>query len=399
MSRTEPSLPLIVVVLAITQLVGWGTLSLPAVIGEQLAQDLGLSLPAVFAGTTTNLVVTGITGSLLANVFVRYGAGRVMAVGSLIAAPGFWLLAVADGPLSYYTGWIVLGVASAAMLSTPTYILLNELAGAAAKRPIGALMLVTGLSSSVFWPITAALTGAIGWRWTVAIYGVTMIVICFPLHYFGLPQRRSDRARNERSSADGTKPANGRLTFALLVGAIVMNTLVGWGFASLVIQLLKSLGVADDVALRVGSLLGLVQMSARALDFVGGARWSGLTTAIVAGVITPLGVLSLLLGGSHGWAIAGFMLFYGAGTGAMAVARATMPLVFYDAAEFARVSSRIALPINLAAAAAPPILVAVLINYAGNAVLALVLGISLMGLALLISLALVRRRSLAAGGN
>jgi hypothetical protein len=184
-----------------------------------------------------------------------------------------------------------------------------------------------------------------------------------------------------------------------LVGAIVMNTLVGWGFASLVIQLLKSLGVADDVALRVGSLLGLVQMSARALDFVGGARWSGLTTAIVAGVITPLGVLSLLLGGSHGWAIAGFMLFYGAGTGAMAVARATMPLVFYDAAEFARVSSRIALPINLAAAAAPPILVAVLINYGGNAVLALVLGISLMGLALLICLALVRRRSLAAGGN
>ena len=44
------------------------------------------------------------------------------------------------------------------MLSTATYILLNEIAGAGAKRPIGALMLVTGLSSSLFWPITAALT-------------------------------------------------------------------------------------------------------------------------------------------------------------------------------------------------------------------------------------------------
>jgi predicted MFS family arabinose efflux permease len=400
MSRTEPSIPLIVVVLAITQLVGWGTMSLPAVIGEQLAQDLGLSLPAVFAGTTTNLVVTGITGMLLANVFVRYGAARVMAVGSLIAAPGFWLLATASGPLSYYAGWIVLGVAGAAMLSTPTYILLNEVAGAAAKRPIGALMLVTGLSSSVFWPITAALSGVIGWRWTVAIYGAAMIVVCFPLHYFGLPRQRPERARNERAGANGTPaPANGRLTFALLVGAIVMNTCVGWGFASLVIQLLKSLGVAEDWALRLGSLLGVVQMGARALDFLGGARWSGLTTAIVAGVITPLGILALLLGGSHGWAIAGFMLLYGAGSGAMAVARATMPLVFYDAAEFARVSSRIALPINLAAAAAPPVLVAVLINFGGNAVLSVILGFSLMGLALLICLALVRRKSLAAAAD
>ena len=75
--------------LAITQLVGWGTMSLPAVIGEQLARDLGLSLPAVFAGTTVKLVVSGLTSPLLANAFVRYGARRVMAVGSLIAAPGF----------------------------------------------------------------------------------------------------------------------------------------------------------------------------------------------------------------------------------------------------------------------------------------------------------------------
>jgi hypothetical protein len=181
------------------------------------------------------------------------------------------------------------------------------------------------------------------------------------------------------------------LTFALLVGAAILHTSVGWGFAALVIQLLKNIGVAEEWALRLGSLLGLVQMSARAFDFFGGARWSGLSTAIVAGIITPLGFLSLLLGGPTIWAIAGFMLLYGAGSGAMAVARATMPLVFYDATEFARVSSHMALPTNLAAAAAPPILVAVLINYGGNAVLALVLGISVTGLALLICLALVRR--------
>ena len=64
----------ILFVLAVTQVIGWGTISLPAVIGERLAHDIGLSLPAVFAGSTTMLVVTGICALLLSNAFVRYGA-------------------------------------------------------------------------------------------------------------------------------------------------------------------------------------------------------------------------------------------------------------------------------------------------------------------------------------
>ena len=91
----------------------------------------------------------------MGDAFVKYGARAVMAAGSLIAAPGFVLIAAATGPALYYAGWVVLGVAGAAMLSTATYILLNEVVGSGAKRPIGALMLMTGLSSSLFWPITA----------------------------------------------------------------------------------------------------------------------------------------------------------------------------------------------------------------------------------------------------
>ena len=40
MPRSDHSLASIIAVLAVTQLVGWGTISLPAVIGEQLARDL-----------------------------------------------------------------------------------------------------------------------------------------------------------------------------------------------------------------------------------------------------------------------------------------------------------------------------------------------------------------------
>jgi predicted MFS family arabinose efflux permease len=395
MQRSEHSLLPTLIVLAVGQLIGWGTVSLPAVIGEQLARDLGLGLPAVFAGTTVMLVVSGLTASLIANTFVTYGARNVMAAGSLIAAPGFVLLAAATGPVLYYTGWIVLGVAAAAMLSTATYILLNELVGAGAKRSIGGLMLVTGLSSSVFWPITAALSGAVGWRATLLIYGAAMILVCFPLHAFGLPQRRRPPAGAERRETSGRASGGpGRLPFVLLAAAIALTSFVSWGVGSIIIQLLKSMGVGDVWALRVGSLLGVIQVSARALDFFG-ARWSGLTTGLIAGTVMPVAFVLLLLGGPADWAIAAFMLLYGGSTGAMAVARATMPLVFYDAAAFARASSHIALPMNLAAAAAPPLLVAVLTNFGSNTVLGFTLACSLIALALLLALARMHRKTLA----
>ena len=67
--------------------------------------------------------------------------------------------------------------------------------------------------------------------------------------------------------------------------------------------------------------------------------------------------------------IAAFILLYGLGSGALAVARATIPLVFYDSVEFAKAASRIAMPINLISAASPPILIGLLVNFGSNVLL------------------------------
>jgi predicted MFS family arabinose efflux permease len=238
--RSDHSIPFIIAVLAVTQLVSWGTISLPAVIGEQLARDLSMSLPAVFAGTTVMLVVMGLSAPLMGRAFVRFGARAVMASGSLIAVPGFLLMAAAGGPVLYYAGWVVIGVAGTAMLSTSTYILLNEVAGSDAKQPIGALMLITGLSSSLFWPITAWLTGLVGWRTTLLIYAASMVLICFPLHMFCLPRRREPKAASgnlEAAARNGDSVS--RLPFLMLAAAITLNAFVAWGVGSIIIQLLK----------------------------------------------------------------------------------------------------------------------------------------------------------------
>ena len=48
------------------------------------------------------------------------------------------------------------------------------------------------------------------------------------------------------------------------------------------IELLKAEGLSPTQAVTFGSMLGVIQVSARGLDFLGGGRWDGITTALIA---------------------------------------------------------------------------------------------------------------------
>jgi hypothetical protein len=43
-------------VLAVTQVIGWGTVSLPAIVGRDMARDLGMTLAAAFGGTPCSIL-------------------------------------------------------------------------------------------------------------------------------------------------------------------------------------------------------------------------------------------------------------------------------------------------------------------------------------------------------
>jgi hypothetical protein len=101
-------------------------------------------------------------------------------------------------------------------------------------------------------------------------------------------------------------------------------------------------------------------------------------------------MLLLMTNGGAPWTVAFFMLLYGMGSGALAVARATMPLIFYDNADFTKAMSRMALPLNILSAVSAPILVALLTRFGSNALLGLTLLCSCSALAILVLLS--RRR-------
>lgn len=378
-------------VLAVAQIIGWGTIGLLAVVGRQVAADLEMGIAAVFSGVSVFYAAMGLWAPILARAFTRFGARRVMIAGTIISAPGFVLLALSHGPVLYFVAWVILGSAGSATLSTATYIMLNEIAGRDAKNAIGALMLVTGLSSSIFWPTTSILSDAAGWRGTCLVYAAMLLLVSLPLYVFGLPRHAELKVEaGSAAPSAGASPIRPKGTFGLIASSIVLSAFVTFGLSAVLIELLKAEGLSPTAAVTFGSMLGVIQVSARGLDFLGGGRWDGITTGLFAGAALPVAILLLMIGGGSHWTIAAFIVLYGLGSGALAVSRATIPLVFYNKAEFAKAISHIALPLNLISAASPPILVSLLTHFGSNALLGLVMLCS--GAAFLILFWLSRRR-------
>lgn len=370
-SIPRPALVRTMIVLALTQLIGWGTVGLVAIVARQMADDLRMDVAAVFAGNSILYLVMGFCAPLLAKTFARLGARLVMICGTAVAILGFAALALAHGPVTYAIAWVILGMAGSATLTTPAYILLNEAGGRNARSAIAALMLVTGLSSSLFWPIASFLSHAVGWQVTCVIYAAAMALLSLPLLIFGLPRREQPPPEPETAEVAAPPAAKAGGTFWLVVAAIALNAFITYGFQAILIELLKAEGLRPAEAVAFGSALGVIQVSARGIDYLGGGRWDGITTGLCAGVAVSAAIAVLIVGAGAYWSAAAFMLLYGLGSGALTVARATIPLVFYDQAAYTKAISHIALPLNVMAASSPPGLAALLTQFGCNAALGL----------------------------
>ncbi|MFK0209307.1 MFS transporter [Agrobacterium sp. NPDC090283] len=372
--------------LALTQITGWGVVSVLPVIATTVATEFRTSLPMVFIGTSVMFVAMGLAAPWTGQAFRRFGPRSVMAAGAGVIAAGQCLLALSADLLVFWAAWMLVGIAGSMFLTTSAYAYIADYAEDRARSLIGTLMLVTGLAGSVFWPITAFLDGVVGWRATVLIYaGIMAFVVC-PLVLIVLPATGTGAAAaiNKRTARKGP-------VFALLVTAIALNSFVTFGIEAVGIQLLQATGMDLAKAVAIASLLGLFKVGGRVIDLLGGQQWDGLSTGIVSGAMIPIGLAVMWIGGQGFLSVAGFLVIYGVGSGAFAVARATMPLVFFEKSDYAAAMATIALPMNLINALAPPVLAALMAGMGAEAVFA-VLGI-LSSMAFMVLWQLNRKRS------
>lgn len=347
----------VLALLAATQLFGWGSVNILPVLASRIAGDLSVSLPTVFLGSSAMFVSMGLAAPVAGRGFRRFGAQRVMAAGAAALGCGILAVAAAQTATVFLAAWVLTGAAGALFLTTSAFAYIAEFAPDRARGMIGSLMLVTGLAGSIFWPVTGFLEHLAGWRGALILYGAGLLLIVAPLCLLTLPATAPSHGVAETPSG---RRGTGGAVFWLIVTAITLNSFVTFGVEAVGIELFRGMGADLAQAVAIASLLGVVKAGGRLIDLAGGRRWDGLSTARVAGAMIPAGIAVLALGGIGPVPLVAWLALYGLGSGAFAVARATMPLVFHDKADYAVAMSAIALPMNLINALAPPGLAALM---------------------------------------
>ena len=350
-------------VLAITQLIGWGTtFESLGVLGRSIAPDLGLANEMVFAGLSVMMLASAFCGPLVGRLLGRHGAAKVLAAGSVFFCVGLLVLSLANGLPLYAVAWILLGAGGAFCLSAPAYAAVVEREGTKGRRSITILMLFTGLSATIFWPLLSLGNDLIGWRTTLMVCAFLHLFVCVPLYLFALPKPIAWDTADAGVDAPPVAftARQGKLAFLLVATATTIASFASYGVSPSLLELLRQSGATPEFALQLAAARGVIGISARAFDMLLGKRGNPFITAVTGNSFMILGFLSLIVLPSSTATLWIFIGLYGIGSAVLQVAKALLPLALFSPRDYGRQAARLSMPQNLANALAPVVFTALL---------------------------------------
>jgi MFS family permease len=358
-----------VVTLGITQIIGWGTTVYAlGVLAKPIAADTGWRLDLVIAGITLALLASGVISTFLGRLIDRRGARVVMAAGSVLMAGLLAVIAIAPGITIYLAAWAALGVAMRMTLYDAAFAALVQLSPARGRAAISYLTLFGSFASSVFWPIGHALAQAHGWRTTFLVFAALNLLICLPLHLWGLARREALAASTGAAATSGPPAARAapvltgtarRLAMALFATVTSACAFVFGALAVLLPAVLEASGVNARDAVLLASIKGVAQFGGRLCDIRFGQNLAVLTVGRIAVFCLPLSLAALMLGHGFGWALV-FIILFGISNGLITIVRGAVPLVLFGPVGYGAVLGMLATPYLIMNASAPLLLATVI---------------------------------------
>lgn len=381
----------LVATLAVSQIIGWGTTYyMPAVLGTSIGTALGIGRETSYLGVSLMVGISALVAPSAGRLLDRLGAARLMAPGTALIGCALLLLAALPSQVTYCAMWVMLGLAAPFGLSLGALTSVTQATGSAARRTIGILMLFTGMSATVFWPLGSWLDHLLGWRGAVAGFALLNLCLSLPLNLIVVRGFAAPRPH----PAPGSHPTRVAASTGLLVEAATreraawlmiitfsLQGFVSWGLPLLMISMFEALDLRNDVAVTIAALNGPATIAARLMEIFGGARLKPMTTALVALGIVPATLLALLLPLPPVVAATVFAVLYCGATGVLAIVRATLPLTLLGALGYGTLIGRLSLPQNLIFAASPALFGLVEAHGGLDGVIALALLVSLAAFA------------------
>ena len=350
-----------VIALGITQITAWGTsYYCLGVLAGPIGKDTGWSRGFVFLGFTVALLAMGIVSNTVGRAIDRRGARGVMTLGTALVSAGLFALGHVHDKAAYLAVWIFLGLGMRMCLYDAAFAALVQIAPSRGRKAISYLTLFGAFASSVFWVIGHALEEHVGWRQTLVLFALINLVVCLPLHWFGLARRESaeDGASPTSmppASPDGP-PLEGRTrSVAIALFALIMS-LNGFVFGVISVQLvplLEAAGLATAAAVWVASMKGVAQFGGRVVEIVFARDLRAITVGRIAVGVLPPSLLLLLSGTGHLPMVVAFTLIMGASQGVITIVRGAVPLALFGATGYGAVLGVIAMPVLIVNSASP----------------------------------------------
>lgn len=370
-----------VLLLAIAQLVSWGSLYYAfALFIEPLEREQGWSRTEVTGALTVGLLATAAASPLAGRLIDRLGGRLPMTGGSLAAALLLLAWSRVEKLATFYLVWAGLGVAMAFVLYDAVFALLARTLVQGYRRAVTAITLVAGFASTVFFPLVHLLIESLGWRGALVTLAALNLVVCGAVHFF-VPARLGSPLGGP-GSAPRPAPttvraaARGRPFWGILV-AVVANAMLFAAVTFHLVPLLGERGVPLPTIVAAAALVGPAQVGARAVLLASEGRLSLRASALLAATLPLLGTAVLTAVRPGSWLIWLFPLLYGAGNGMLTIVRATAIVELVSRSSFGAVNGAIALP-ALAGTALAPVAAAHLWKVSGGyeSVLAALLGLA-----------------------
>ena len=362
MRRMDP-MATAVVALGITQITAWGTsYYCLGVLAKSIGTDMGWSRGFVFLGFTVALLAMGVVSSPVGRAIDRYGGRVVMTLGTVLVSAGLFALAHVHGEAAYLAVWVFLGLGMRLCLYDAAFAALVQVAPSRGRKAISYLTLFGAFASSVFWLVGQALNERVGWRQTLVLFAVINLVVCLPLHWFGLARRETSPGPAAPTPASPASPDGPPLEGRARSIAIVLFTLImslnGFVFGVISVQLvplLEAAGLATAAAVWVASLKGVAQFGGRVVEIVFARDLRAITVGRIAVWILPPSLLLLLLGTGSLPLVVAFTLLMGASQGVITIVRGAVPLALFGAQGYGAVLGVIATPILVVNAVSPTV--------------------------------------------
>ncbi|AZO44485.1 MFS transporter [Mesorhizobium sp. M7D.F.Ca.US.005.01.1.1] len=321
--------------LGLTQIIGYGTLFYSfSILAPAMAKEFGLTEGWVFAALSASLFAGSLFAPTAGRWADRFGAGRIMTIGSVAAAVALALCAVAPGRVSFALALLAMELASSFVLYSAAFVAIVQIGGPRPQRSITHLTLIAGFASTLFWPLTSALHAHLTWREVYLLFAALNLGLCLPIHAWlmRLSRRHATATLQEpaRASEQGTPldPRRGRAVFLLMLAGFATEGFVLSAILIHMVPLTTALGLGT-AGLFVSTLFGPAQVASRLINMLFGGRLQQTHLAVIAALLLTAGLCALLL--TTPWLLGAFVFvfLFGLGSGLTSIVGGTLPLELF----------------------------------------------------------------------